>query len=111
MRTKGEQLCYSVPVPEPRSCTVSFRDSADIRHSVVVTAATLYEAAALGVRAFRQHGLLVECNPGRPTQITVEVKAPAVRHTLSLAQLERWIEAVGRGPKERLAKEARAGVA
>jgi hypothetical protein len=70
-----------------------------------VTAATLYEAAALGVRAFREHGLLIECNPGAGTQITVEVKAPAIRHTLSLAQLERWIEAIGRGPKERLAKE------
>jgi hypothetical protein len=41
---------------------------------------------------------------GQATQITVEVKAPAVRHTTSLAHLERWIEAPGRGPKERLAK-------
>jgi hypothetical protein len=86
-------------VPEPRSCTVSFRDSADIRHPVLVTAATLYEAAALGVRAFREHGLLIDCNPGQATQITVEVKAPAVQHTLSLAQLERWIEATVAGRK------------
>src|SRR5687768_9237811 len=54
-------------------------DGADIRHSVVVTAATVYEAAALGVRAFREHGLLIECNPRQATEITVDVKAPAVR--------------------------------
>jgi len=34
-----------------------------------------------------------------------EIRNATVQHTLSLAHLERWIEAIGRGPKERLAKE------
>jgi hypothetical protein len=92
-------------VPEPRCCTVSFSDSEGIRHSVVVTAATLFEAVALGVRAFREQGLLAECHVGTATEISVEVRQPSVRHTISLARLERWIEAAGRSPKERLAKE------
>jgi hypothetical protein len=104
-RIKGEHPCYHIPVPEPRCCTVSFSDSEGIRHSVVVTATTLYEAVALGVGAFREQGLLVECHVGTATEISVEVRAPAVLHTISLAPLERWIEAAGRSPKERLAKE------
>jgi hypothetical protein len=92
-------LRWDVPVPEPRSYTVSFSDSARSRHSVVVTAATLYEAVALGLRAFREQSLLVECQLGTATQITVEVRAPT-----RTAAVERWINAVGRGPKEQLAK-------
>ena len=92
-------------MPEPRSCTVSFVDGEGIGHSVVVTAATLYEAVALGVHAFREQGLLVNCHVGIATEINVEVRPPAVRHTISLGRLERWLEAPGRGPKGQLEKE------
>jgi hypothetical protein len=37
---------------------VSFRDAHGFTHSVEVTASSLYEAVALGIHAFRQHGLL-----------------------------------------------------
>lgn len=102
---KRRTFVLPYPVPEPRSCIVSFSDSEGIRHSVVVTADTLYAAVALGVRAFREQGLLAECHVGTATEISVEVRAPSERHTISLGRLERWIEDAGRGPKERLAKE------
>jgi hypothetical protein len=83
---------------------VTFTDSTGIRHSVVVTAATLYEAVALGVRAFRQEGLLAEVHLGLATEITVEARQQSVRHTTTLARLEQWVNAVGKGPRETLAK-------
>jgi hypothetical protein len=40
-----------------RSCTVSYRDSEGVTHTVDVSAASLYEAAVLGLKAFEEHGL------------------------------------------------------
>ena len=39
-----------------RSCNVSFDDGTWIRHSVQVTADTLFEAAALALRVFEENG-------------------------------------------------------
>ena len=39
-----------------RTCTVSFSGPSGIRHSVDVTAESVYEAAALGVSALRKSG-------------------------------------------------------
>jgi hypothetical protein len=41
-------------VGNPKNCTVSFQDSDGVRHSVEVGAATLYEAAVLALKAFRE---------------------------------------------------------
>jgi hypothetical protein len=38
-----------------RQCTVSFSDHEGIRHSVHVPAESLYEAAVLALRVFREH--------------------------------------------------------
>ena len=43
--------CLVVP---PRSCLVSFTGPTGIRHSVEVTADSLYEAAALGLSLLRK---------------------------------------------------------
>ena len=39
-----------------RTCTVSFTGPSGIRHSVEVTAESIYEAAALGVSALKKSG-------------------------------------------------------
>jgi len=44
---------YNIPVPTARTCLVSFTDSENIRHSVEVTASTLYEAAVMAIAQFR----------------------------------------------------------
>ena len=43
-----------------RSCFVSFTDSYGLQHSVEVTAESLYEAAVLAIKLFREH----DCEPG-----------------------------------------------
>jgi len=53
---------YNVPVPSARTCLVSFIDSEGIRHSVEVTASTLYQAAALAIGDFRRSGFTAEAD-------------------------------------------------
>jgi hypothetical protein len=60
-----------VPV---RTCTVSFTDTEGLRHSVNVQAESLYEAVALAVNMFREHG----CVPGPATAMEVEARSPGV---------------------------------
>lgn len=45
-RIKGKNICYADHVP-PRSCLVTLTDSRGIRHSVEVTAESLFEAGGL----------------------------------------------------------------
>jgi hypothetical protein len=52
-----------VVVPELRTCRVSFQDAAGIAHSVEVTAQSLFEAAALAIKAFRAADWM-ESGPG-----------------------------------------------
>jgi hypothetical protein len=54
-------------------CTVSFQDSCGIRHAVEVGAETLYEAAVLALRAFRER----DWPPGPAAQLAIEVKTRA----------------------------------
>src|SRR5437868_159331 len=95
-RTKGE---YAI-LPLMKPCIISFVDTDGLRHSVELEANSLYEAAALAVRTFRQHG----CGPGSGTRLEVEVRS-AVTHTITLKKLEDWIAGRARSPKETLAKE------
>jgi len=46
-----------------RSCRVTIRDTEGIEHSAEVTAETLYEAVALGLRAIRQCSWVEDISP------------------------------------------------
>ena len=81
-------------------CVVSYLDIAGIRHSVEVEAESLYEAAALAIRAFRRHG----CAPGELGQLEVEMRS-SVTHTLSVKRLEEWLAGACRSPREAMLKE------
>ncbi len=78
----------------PKNCTVSFQDSDGVRHSVDVGAATLYEAAVLALKAFRE----VNCGPGPASQLSVDVRNPSVTHTLSAQSVENWLNGGGDQP-------------
>ena len=78
-------------------CLVSFEDSEGIRHTAEVTAETLYEAAALGIRAI---SLQSAEEPRLRTLIAVEVKAPAVRHEMTFQALKEWMDKRSGTPKE-----------
>jgi hypothetical protein len=83
---------------ELRTCVVSYQDE-NFKHSVEVTAETLYEAAVLGIKAMnvprgRLHLLSFD----------VAVKAPEVWHSISGAKLGAWLAFPGKNPKEQALK-------
>jgi hypothetical protein len=89
-----------------RTCRVSFTDSEGLRHSVNVQAETLYEAAALAVRAFLDH----DCPPAPMCTLDVEARSPAVTHTVSVRKVRDWLESSAKSPRDRLLKERLKGL-
>jgi len=85
-----------------RACTVSVVGPTHVRHSVEVTAESLYEAAVLGVKLLAQDGWVGAIAPG--TQVEVQVRPPAMLHVVSVAELRRWVDAVGTSPEETMRK-------
>lgn len=84
-----------------QSCKISFAGAGGIVHTARIEAESLYEAAALAVRAFRQHG----CAPGAASRLEVEITGPSVTHCVTVRKLEEWISGACRSPSERLVKE------
>jgi hypothetical protein len=85
-------------------CLVSFTDSRDVQHSVEVTAETLFEAAALGVVMLRKDGC-IDQGLALGTKLQVDVREPATRHTVTLSQVERWLDGATSSPNERVRKD------
>src|SRR5215217_7100554 len=71
-----------------RACSVSFTDSLGIKHSVDVTADSLFEAAVLGLKILRSSDLKEA--PGRATVLEIDVRNPGVRHYVSLLHVSKW---------------------
>ena len=82
------------------SCVVSFVDLEGIRHTVEVEAESLFEAAALAMRTFKQH----DCEPGPITQLEVEIRS-AITHTVTPKRVHQWLNGGARNPKEAVMKE------
>jgi hypothetical protein len=81
-----------------RLCEVSFQDARGIRHTAQVQAESLYEAAVLGVRLFREDPWLEVVGPG--TVLDIEARAPGTKHAISLQQVERWLAGATTNPNE-----------
>lgn len=80
---------------------VSFLDVDGIRHSVEIdNAASLYEAAALAVCAFRKH----ECEPAPASRLEVEIRS-SVTHTVTIKKLYEWLNGGAKTPKEKITKD------
>ena len=90
------------PAVALRTCTVSFTGPSGIRHSVEVTAESIYEAAALGVSALRKSGWTDAIAPG--TELEIQVREPATSHRLTVGQIRRWCDGVAVSPDETLKK-------
>lgn len=82
------------------ACIVSFVDLDGVRHSVEVQAEGLYEAAILGLTAFKKH----DFKPGALTQLDVEVRS-SITHTVTVKKVHEWLERGVRTPKEAVLKE------
>ncbi len=87
-----------------RTCRVSFQDPGGLVHSVEVTAASLFEAVALAVKAFRSAEWM-ESGPGGAAVLEVAVLHPVAKHSIPLAKLMSWLETNGRSPKEQISKQ------
>jgi len=85
-----------------RMCTVGFKAATGIAHSVEVQAETLYEAAALGLARLKKDGWIEGLGPQSKLEITV--REPATHHTLSVQQLQRWLQSVNASPVDSLRK-------
>ena len=82
------------------SCVVSYVDLEGIRHAVEVEAEGLYEAAILGLAAFKKH----DCQPGTMANLDVEVRS-TITHTIPVHKAKDWLSRGVRTPKEAVLKE------
>ena len=76
------------------------RSVRSVRHSVEVTAESIYEAEALGVSALKSDGWADAIAPG--TELEVQVREPATYHRLTVQQIRRWCDGVAVRPDETL---------
>jgi hypothetical protein len=81
-----------------RTCEVSFKDHLGVRHAVEVSAESLYEAVVLAIKTFRADPWLERVGPG--TTLDIEVREPATKHSVTLAQVERWLASASSSPNE-----------
>jgi hypothetical protein len=82
-----------------RSCRVTITDTEGVSHTVEVTASTLYEAVALGLKAIRSHDW-VEGIPERFATVRVSVTDIPVEHTVKLRDFTSWLERTAGSPKD-----------
>jgi hypothetical protein len=80
-------LRYTDREPNARTRAVSYRDWEGLEHSVEVTANSLYEAAVLGLGAFRESSHVEHCGPGPAGLLRVTVKAEE-SHEVKVQQLK-----------------------
>jgi len=85
------------------TCLVSFTDGADVTHTVTVSAASLYEAAILGIAEFKKSGFAFGGISGA-TGIKIAVQPPAITHELTVAKVQAWLETNGKSPREQAKK-------
>ena len=90
-------------MPDQQTCTVSFFDAEGFRHSVQINAASLFEAAALGLKAF-QLAAFLDRQPGIATVLEVSVSQPAVTHHVTIKKLQDWLTSGSKSPSDQSLK-------
>ncbi len=81
-----------------------FRDTEGICHSVEVSAESLFEAAALGLKALRGARLL-DSEPGPGAELEIAITQPAVTHRLAVRRVRQWLQTSGKTPREQATKQ------
>lgn len=89
---------------ELKSCRVTIADMEGVSHTVEVTAATLYEAVALGLKHIRGNDW-VEGIAGALNTVTVCVKNVQVEHMVRIAEFTKWLERNGGSPADKARKK------
>ena len=84
-------------------CRVSFKDLEGVRHSVEVTADSVYEAAALALSSLTRSTFVENIGPG--TKLDIQIIEPGVTHMLLVAQMRQWLERPPTSPAESSKKQ------
>lgn len=82
------------------TCHVSYLDTEGLRHRVEVQAESLYEAAVLALRAFREH----DCQPVGMKELEIEIRT-STTHTVTVQKVHQWLTGGAKNPKDALMKE------
>jgi hypothetical protein len=92
-----------------RSCRVTVQDSEGISHTVEVTAASLYEAVAQGLAAFRSDDWVTDIGQRFGT-VRVSVAEIRVEHEVKLEDFTCWLERPGKSPREIIERQKIRGI-
>lgn len=101
----GEQkanLATISDVPN-RSCRVSVTDLEGVEHTAHVSADTLYEAVARGLKAIKSSAWAGEIPEG-VTTVTVSAAQPEVEHQVKIAAFKSWVNRPGGSPADKMAR-------
>ena len=82
-----------------RSCRVTIQDTEGVSHTVEVTAASLYEAVAQGLAAFRGNEWVADIGE-RFGVVKVSVAEVRVEHEVRIKDFTTWLERPARSPRE-----------
>jgi hypothetical protein len=86
-----------------RHCRVTVTDMDEIEHTTQVSAASLYEAVALGLRAIKKSSWTGEIPEGLNT-VTVHIIDDPIEHTVQMKVFRNWIAREGGSPADRAAR-------
>jgi hypothetical protein len=82
-----------------KTSKVSCFDLKEVKHTVEVSAGSVYEAVAQALRIFPDNEWVDDFGRGQ-TPISVKVKTPEIEHTVRVQDFERWLESNPRSPAE-----------
>ena len=97
-RIKSEHATLPVAM-SLRFCRVTVCDMEGVKHSVEVTASTLYEAVALGLVAIREQDWPGEIADGLNT-VDVSVTTVPVLHSVRMQDFNKWLSRKGGTPND-----------
>jgi hypothetical protein len=83
----------------PRSCRVTIKDLEGVKHTVQVTAETLYEAVALGLVAIRGNDWVMGLANGTNT-VQVSVVDIPIEHSVKVQDFNAWLQRTAGTPQE-----------
>jgi hypothetical protein len=83
-----------------RTCKVNCRDTHGVEHTAEVSAQSVYEAVAQGLRVFREHDWCAADLGHSAASVVVRIRQPEVEHRVRIRDFESWLEAAGRSPAE-----------